>query len=244
MNTTVTNTYIFKQLKEVDYKYLLKAAKCLGDTFIGIQVSDYVISEPLLSATKLTADEFTEVSRLYLESTLHQGFHFVAIDQETDEVVGVIGADIFDAYEDVFVYEGNLEAMNRVTEFLINLDHSFVEKFEHVIGRKSTQGDLLHGYFIGVQAPKNKHIIAKKLVELVLEKGSKEGFKGFFVEATNPRSQKLVKKEFGAYMPTTVDGKPLLNEYKDATFFNVVPPEISTCTEILYIPIDNSVDLK
>lgn len=244
MSTTTTNTYIFKELKEVDHKYLLKAAKCLGETFVGIQVSDYVISEPLISATKLTKDEFAEISRIYLENTLHQGFHFIAIDQESDEVVGVIGTDNFDAYEDVVVYEGNLEAMNRVTEFLLNLDHSFVEKFEHVIGRKAKQGDLLHGYFIGVQAPKNKRIISKKLVELVLEKGAKEGFKGFFVEATNPRSQTLVKQEFGAYVPTAVDGKPLRNEYKDATFFNVVSPEISTGTEILYIPIDKSVDLK
>ena len=102
MNSTSTmNTYIFKELKEVDHKYLLQAAKCLGETFIGVQVKDYVVSEPMASATKLTVEEFTEVSRLYLESTLHQGFHFIAIDQELDEVVGVIGTDKFDAYEEV-----------------------------------------------------------------------------------------------------------------------------------------------
>ena len=207
-------------------------------------MKDYVVSEPMASATKLTVEEFTEVSRLYLESTLHQGFHFIAIDQELDEVVGVIGTDKFDAYEEVYIYEGNLEVVNRVSDFLIKLDHLFIEKFEHVIGRKSKQGDLLHGFLIGVKAPKNKHIIAKELVNLVLEKGAKEGFKGFFVEATNPRSQKLVKKEFGAYVPTAITGKPIYREYKDDPFFNVVPPEISTSTEILYIPIDNSVDLK
>ena len=244
VNTTETNTYVFKQLNEVDHSYLLKAAKCLGEVFVGVQVKDYKMSEPIISATKLTIEEFAEICRLYLESTVHQGFHFIAIDEETDEVVGVIGTDNFDPAEEPVIYEGNLAVMNLVSDFLIKLDTPFIEKFEHVIGRKSKQGDLLHGFLIGVKAPKNKHLVAKELLNLVLDKGAKEGFKGFFVEATNPRSQTLVKKEYGAYVPTSIEGNPIFSEYKDDAFLNVIPAEISTCTEILYIPIDKSFDLK
>lgn len=244
MNTPETNTYIFKELKGLEDKYLQKAAVCLAEAFVGVQVKDYVVSEPIVIATKLTMKDFTEVTRLYLESTVHQGFHFIAIDEETDEVVGVIGTDNFDPAEEAFIYEGNLEVMNFISDFLVKLDLLFIEKFEHVIGRELKQGDLLHGFFIGVKAPKNKHLVAKQLVNLVLEKGAKEGFTGFFVEATNPRSQNLVKKAFDAYMPTSIEGKPLFCDYKDSDFLNVIPPEIATCTEILYIPIDKSVDLK
>lgn len=235
------DNYIFRQL---DKSYLEKAAKCLAETFVGVKKSHYIIEEPMINATNLTVDEFQEFCKSYLESTYHQGFHFIAIDKETDDVVGVIGTDIFDATQEEEPFEGSLEEINRIIETLEPLDILLVEKFEHVIQRNIKIGDLLHGFLIGVQIPQNKRFIAKKLVEMVLEKGKEEGLKGFFVEATNPRSQKLVKQEFGAYVPTDINGKSIMVDYKDDPFFHVIPSEISENLQILYIPIDSSINLR
>ncbi|MFJ7735494.1 hypothetical protein ACIQ2D_04035 [Lysinibacillus sp. NPDC097287] len=233
--------YKFMQL---DTTYLDKAARCLSETFVGVQNGDYVIEEPVAVATKLTIDDFTEFFSMYFESTYQQGFHFIAVDNVTDEVVGVIGTDVFDPAHEEEPLDGKFEVMNRLTEALEPLDALLVEKFEYVLQRKIKKGDLLHGFLIGVQAPKNKRFIAKKLVDLVLEKGKEEGMKGFFVEATNPRSQVLVKQEFGAYLPTDVKGKSILLEYKDDPFFHVIPSDVSENLQILYIPIDPSINLK
>lgn len=234
-------TYTFKQLDE---SYLEKASRCLGETFVGVQKSHYIIDEPVIIATKLTVDEFTEICRLYLESTYNQGYHFIAIDNETDEVVGVIGADVFDPNLEEEPFEGNLAKMNHAIDLLETLDILFIEKFEHVVQRKIKKGDLLHGFLIGVQAPKNKRIIAKKLVDLVLEKAKEQGITGFFVEATNPRSQGLIVKEFNGYLPTDIKGDSIMTVYKNDPFFNVIPTEVAESLQILYIPLNDSISLK
>lgn len=232
--------YKFQQL---DTTYLEKAATCLGETFVGVQKGNYVIEEPMIKATELTVAQFTDICRLYLKSTLEQGYHFIAINRETDEVVGVLGTDVFDPDHVEAPYEGEYEVMNRAIESLETLDVLFLEKFESTIQRPIQKGDLLHGFLIGVQTPKNKRTIAKKLLELVLEKGKKEGMKGFFVEATNPRSQGLIKNEFSGYLPTDNTGKSISLSYKNDPFFHVIAPDVSEELQILYIPIDPSIDL-
>jgi len=224
--------------------YIQEAARCLAETFTGVSNGSYIIAEPIASATNINVDQFTGFFEDYLKATLDQEFHTIALDNETGRIVGVIGVDIIDPTHEEPPLEGELADLNHMVAAFEPLNKALFTKFEHVAGRPLVTGELIHGFVIGVQAPKDKRYIARSLVEYVVEKAANKGLKGLFVEATNPRSQRLVKEEFGAYVPTDVNGTPLTLNYADDPFFHVIPADVATTLEILYIPIDETIQLR
>jgi len=224
--------------------YIQEAARCLAETFAGVNNGSYTIAEPIAVATKLSVDHFMGFFHEYFEATIEQGYHTIAIDNETGRIVGVIGVDIIDPAHEEPPFEGEMAVLNHMTDAFGPLNVALFEKFEQVTGRPLVAGELIHGFLIGVQTPKDKRYVATSLVSYVLEKAKHKGVKGFYVEATNPRSQQLVKEEFQAYVPTDVNGTPITLDYANDPFFHVIPADVATTLEILYIPVDETINMR
>lgn len=218
-----------------DSNLILETAKCLTDTFIGYQTQDQIIREPMCYAIQLNREDFYQFVLEYIQSIVKQGYCFIARDSSTGKVIGVLACEIFDpSNEEIPVFEGSFEPFNHVMELLVDLDSRFLKTLEERTGKKPSNNEYLHAFMIGIKSEQNRKEIALKLVEMALTKAEAQGLKGCFLEATNLKSQMLVKKYFDFYLPTDSENEPILTTYSETDAFSTIPETVAKDCQVLY----------
>lgn len=234
--------YSLEVLQNGDTETLEEIAQVLADVFAGVKVGERFIQEPMITAAGITNKGFYEFTRDYLMNVAYQGLTVYARDNDTGRVIGSIASDAFNPNEEVPVFEGEQAGWNLMYPFLEDLDEGLIKKFEQVAERKMTTNDLVHIFLIGVKAEHSKGIIAKEMIDLTYQLGKEKGYVGMFAEATNPKSQKVLKVYNGCSVPIGVDGELVLKEYNEAPF-DTIEKDVATACEINYRAIDNKYKL-
>ena len=214
-----------------------QAAIVLAETFTGVQVGNAFIREPMSYACSLSTEQFTEFATLYLEGIAPHGLTVVGKD-EKGEIVAVLACENFNPEEEVPVFDGELEPMNHIIQFLLDIDISFVEKAEKVLNKKVEDKEFVHAFMVGVRLERDKKHVAVKLFEILEEVAKEKGYKGVFGEATNLRSQNLMFKLLNYYTCTDVHGKPIAKRYDEHPVFKSIPYEIAEECSLVYKGFD------
>jgi hypothetical protein len=224
----------YEVLEASDEATLIDATNCLADTFAGIGIDGVRVSEPMVNACGLSRNDMFDFTYGYLKNVVHQGYCFVAKDMTTDNVIGMVACEIFNPDEEIPVFEDNLEPMNKIISLLVELDERFLRTVQHKTGKKVESGEYIHAFMCGAKLAKYKRLAIASLLELMEKKALEEGYKGIFLEATNPRSANMVVNYFDFHLVYDPDGKPILTEYCTVDAFKSVPREISPDCRILY----------
>lgn len=235
-------TYTVEVLQPQDKTTLEEVSHILADVFAGVQVGERFIQEPMITAAGIRNQGFYEFTRDYLQVVVSHGLTVYARDNDTGRVVGAVASEAFNPNEEVPTFEGEQAGWNAMYPFLEELDAPIIEKFEHLAGRKMTQEDIVHLFLLGIKAEHNKGQIAQDLIDLLFNIASEKGFKGIFAEATNPKSQKVLRERNGYHVPTSVTGELVEKAYSEAPF-NTIPVEVATECQIMYKAIDKNFEL-
>lgn len=239
---TRLETLTYEVLTVENKEDLKEAALCLAQTFTGIQVGNSFIREPMSYACNLSTEQFTEFAELYLEAIVPHGLTVVAKDED-GKIVGVLACEDFNPEEEVPVFDGELEPMNHIIQFLLEIDIKFLEKLESTLNLKVQKEEFVHAFMVGVRLEKDKKHVAVKLFEVLTEVALEKGYKGVFGEATNIRSQKLMFDLLGYYNPTDINGERIALRYDTHSVFETIPYEISEECSLVFKAFDKKYEI-
>ena len=183
--------YEFAVLDSSDESLVMSAAECLAETFTGVQVGEAYIKEPMSLVVQISKEDHQAFTYGYLKSVLDHGFCFIAKDPSTGKVIGAIACEKYDPHEIPPVFEGKLEPMNKIIDFLADLGDRLKETIEWKTGSIIEANQFVHIFMIGIRAEKNKKFVAYELVRMAVKKAEEQGFKALFCEATNIRCQMM-----------------------------------------------------
>lgn len=221
-------TYTYEILSRDQSDLIDQAAHCLAKTFIGVQVGDRWIQEPIIGyALQLPYDDFYEFTKTYIEDYVHQGYCAVALDNKRNVVGALVGdTNAFEIVEEE-LFSGTFSNMNKVMDVLHDIDARFLHDFKLRNGRELQDGDGLHLFLLGVIAENGRHTIVQNLGDVLIEKAKKEGLQFLLAEATNPKSIRLLEKFHGLTKYVDVDGNFIVHTYKDNEHLNVIPNDVA-----------------
>lgn len=234
---SVTAGLKYGVLDATNEKMMQQAAQVLAETFVGVQVGEATIKEPMIVTSGLSTETWGAFVLDYLKAYAAAGLCMVAIEEETGDVMGVVACDSFDPGEDLPEFTGEFAPLTDVLDFVVDLDHRFVERFEEKTGEPVKKDEFVHLFLIGIRAEKNKKHIGADLTNLLIDIATKKGYKGIFLEATNYRSQRVFGELCGFYVPNGTDGQPIVNFYKDSEVFRVIPEDIAIDCQLMYKPL-------
>lgn len=229
---------IYKVIREEETELIEEASKCLASTFAGVHVKDAYVSEPMTRAAGMTCENFTIFVHEYMKAVVGQGCCYVAMDRDTEEVLGVVACEDFNPNEEAPVFSGGLEPMNKIIDLLMELDERFINTYYENVKEVIEPNEILHLFMIGVKLEKCRKEIAISLVKVCEEDAMHRGYKASFVEATNKKSAGMATKYCGYELAYDLDNQPILTVYKDTEHFNTVPVEASEDCRILYKAFD------
>jgi ribosomal protein S18 acetylase RimI-like enzyme len=235
--------YEFGVLDSSDDSLVWDAAECLAETFTGVQVGDAYIQEPMSLVVQISKEDHQKFTYGYLKSVLDHGFCFIAKDSDTGKVMAVIAVEIYNPDEVLPVFEGNLEPMNKIADFLAVLGNRFKDTVKWKTGSTVKNNQFVHIFMIGVRAEKNKKFVAYELVRMTVKKAEEQGFKGVVCEATNLRCQ-MMAEPLGFYLPTDKDNQPIETLYATDETFHTIPAEVATRCVVLYKDLDPAYELN
>lgn len=233
----------YEVLDHTNEKEVKEAAMILAETFTGVQVGKAFIREPMAYACDLTTERFYLFTEGYLSSIASHGLTTVAKD-ENGQIVAVLACENFNPEEEAPVFDGELEPMNHIIDFLMHLDVDFVERATDMLGRPIRDKEFVHAFMVGVKLELNKKEVAVKLFELMEEEAMKVGYKGVFGEATNKRSQRLMFELLDYYTPVSINGTPIVKRYDTHEVFGSIPKEISEECSLVYKELSDGYNLK
>ncbi|QNU68095.1 hypothetical protein EHE19_006560 [Ruminiclostridium herbifermentans] len=219
------------------------AAECLAQSFAGVEVDGVHISEPMVNALNLSVVDMYEFVYGYLNVIAKQNLCYVAKDLLSGKVVGAIACENFNPDEELPVLEGNIAPINIAFDFLSELDARLVRTIEHKTGTKIRGDEYVHGFMSGATLKDRKRFVIIKLVECLIIDAYNKGYKGIFVEATNPKSVKMSSEYCGFHQVYDIYGEPILGKYAEHPVFNSIPKEIATECCILYRPLNFELDI-
>lgn len=228
--------------QEVDYCMLnakdevavREASECLAEAFSGVEIKGTKVYEPMVYVSNLSPKNMFKFILEYIQNIVDQGFCYIARDKTTEQVIGAIACEDFNPEEEFPVYDGDLLPMNKIISFLGELDAKFLQTIYQKTGKKAAKNEYIHGFMCGGRNTKNRGMIIVKLTELLIRKASMLGYKGFFVEATNKRSSKVMVNSMDFNLVYDKNNKPILLKYADYADFKAIPPNVSEDCRILY----------
>ncbi|OCS86947.1 hypothetical protein [Caryophanon tenue] len=223
----MTTTYTYEILTLEDPTLIHQTAVCLGKAFVGIEVENKVIKEPMISYSGLTFEDFSNFSQQYLEENVQQGYCAVALNEQR-EVVGVLAADInqVEVHGD-YAFEGSFQRMNYVMEALEEIDSLFIEDYKKRYGHVPQAGEVLHIFLLGTIAEHGRHEIVQALGDLLIEKATANGMKMVIAEATNPKSLRVFEKYHQMTKYVDVNGNYLVHNYATSEHFSMIPEDVA-----------------
>lgn len=230
---------IYKVIEEDEIELIEEAAKCLAATFAGVQVKDAYVSEPMTLAAGMSLENFTIFVHEYMKAVIGQRCCYVAMDRNTEEVIGVVACEDFNPDEEAPVFSDELEPMNKIIDLLMELDERFVGTYYEKVKDVIEPNELLHLFMIGVKLEKCRKEIAVNLIKVCEEDAMNRGYKACFMEATNKKSAGMVTKYCGYELVDGLDGQSILTVYKETEHFKTVPVEASEDCRILYKAFDS-----
>ncbi|MER2000100.1 MAG: hypothetical protein ABS882_10005 [Lysinibacillus sp.] len=224
----VETKFTYELLTSDQTNLIAQAAECLAKTFIGVQVGDKWIQEPIIGyALQLPYDDFYEFTKSYIEDFVHQGYCAVALDENRNVVGALVGdTNAFEIVEEE-LFSGTFSNMNKVMDVLHDIDARFLNDFKLRNGRPLQDGDGLHLFLLGVISENNRHAIVQNLGDILIEKAKKDGLQFVLAEATNPKSIRLLDKFHGLTKYVDVDGNYIVHSYKDNEHLNVIPTDVA-----------------
>ena len=216
-----------KVLTEQSYDLIEKAANCLTQTFLGVEVAGRWIQEPIIGNLNLPYEDFFQFTKEYIEANVHQGYCAVAIDQEQNVVGALVGdTNVLEIIEGN-IFEGAFSNMNIVMDVLEDIDVRFLEDYKLRYGKEMENGEVLHLFLLGVIAEQNRHEIVQNLGDILVAKAKSEGLRLVLAEATNPKSMRLLQKFHGLEKYVDVEGNYIVHTYHDNVHLKIIPPTIA-----------------
>jgi hypothetical protein len=233
----------FELLDYEDEQTLKGAAECLAESFAGVEVDGVRISEPMVNTLKLSVVDMYDFVYGYLNVIAKQNLCYVAKDLLSGKVVGAIACENFNPNEEIPVLEGNIAPINIVLNYLAELDARLVHTIEHKSGTHIRGDEYVHGFMSGATLKDRKRFVVIKLVECLIIDAYTKGYKGIFVEATNPKSVKMSSEYCGFHQVYDIYGEPILGKYSEHPVFKSIPQEVATECRILYRPLNFELDI-
>ncbi len=233
----------YEVLEENDEELILDSVKCLAETFTGMDISGKEIYEPMVKACGLSKDDMFQFVLEYLKASVNDGLSFVAKDKTIDRVVAVVACENFNPDEEAPIFEGSLSPMNKVMEFLGEINERFISTIEYKTGKKVEKNEYVHAFMAGSRLGKFKSYVIAKLVELIMKKGKENGYKGVFAEATNIKSSKVLTDYHDFHLVIDKHDMPILKEYSSVEIFSKIPKEVATDCRILYKALKPEYDI-
>lgn len=222
--TTKTAVYTYEVIQPGDDVLIDKTTECLIDTFLGVQIGDLWVQEPIIGyALKLPRQEFYTFTKSYIEDHVAQGYCVVALDEERNVVgtfVGDHNAFVIGAFP---TFTGAFANMNTVVDVLEDIDERFLIDYALRQGKPMQDGDVVHIFLIGVSAPTNRHEVIQQLGALLEQQARRNGVRMLLAEATNPKSIRVLQKYHGFEKYITVDGEPIVYPYNRHEQLAVIP---------------------
>lgn len=225
---TETKHYTYEIIKPHDEATINSAAKCLADTFIGVQVGDKWIQEPIIGyALQLPYDDFYAFTKEYICEHVAQGYCAVALN-EAREVVGALVGD-----HNAFViggfptFTGSFSNMNVVVDVLDDIDERFLQDQQLRNGQSLQDGEVLHIFLLGVCAPTNRHEVIAELGMLLQQRAEENGIRMMLAETTNPKSIRVFEECYGFEKYKTVDGQLIVHTYAQNEHLAVIPQDMA-----------------
>ena len=230
---TKIEKYKYEIIQPSDTDLIERAAKCLADTFTGIQVGEKWIQEPIIGyALKLQNLDFYNFVKDYIMQFVAQGYCAVALD-DNREVVGAFVGD-HNAFDigSFPTYEGSFSDMNLVADVLDDIDERFLIDQQLRTGKELQDGEVLHIFLIGVSAATHRQEVITQLGSLLEERARQNGIRMMLAEATNPKSIRVFCDCYGFEKYQTVDGEQIVHKYEDNERLSVIP---KTMADGIYI---------
>ncbi|MCL2399405.1 MAG: hypothetical protein FWC91_06650 [Defluviitaleaceae bacterium] len=233
-----TSKYEYKVLELNQTDYMTQSIECLTYTFVGMKAADKLVQEPMVGHLDISYDVFYSFVESYMQAVVDQGYCTIALDGET--VVGVMACDInAPVLDEYYEYKSYLSAMNVIKFVMNDVDKRFVDDYEKRHGESIRDGEVLHMGMLGVSATSDRHEIVNQLVHRVFEKASSEGLKLVFAEVTNPKSMKLLERQFGMTKYEDLDGQIIYHTYKDDKLLSGIPGEVADATYVITRSLDD-----
>lgn len=224
---TLEALYTYEIITKEQSDLIEKAAHCLTQTFLGVEIAGKWIQEPIVGKLNLPYEEFFQFTKEYLEENAHQGYCAIAIDQEQN-VVGALVGDT-NAFEITGgnIFEGNFSNMNIVIDVLEDVDKRFLEDYKLRYGKEMENNEVLHLFLLGVNAVHNRQEIVQVLGDMLVVKAKSEGLQLVLAEATNPKSIRLLQKFHGLEKYVDVEGNYIVHTYQDNEHLQSIPSEVA-----------------
>ncbi|MFP7494566.1 hypothetical protein SFC66_12310 [Terribacillus saccharophilus] len=225
--------YTYEILKKDQAELIQKAAACLAQSFIGVDVAGKWVQEPMVGQLNLNYEDFYAFTKEYLDTAVEQGYSAVALDKD-NQVVGVFTGDTNAPEiigEDVF--EGSFSDMNVILHVLEDVDKRFMEDYKKRNGKDIIDGEMLHLFMVGVTAEQERHEIIKQLGNKLFTKAASAGLKAVICEATNPKSIRVLEKYHDMKKYQDSDGNHIVHMYKDNSKLQAISPNTADGTYIL-----------
>ncbi len=233
----------YAELSLADKELVLDAAECLAETFSGLDLAGRKIFEPMVEACGLSREDMFEFILEYLKNSVDDGLSFVAKDRETNRVVAVVACENFNPDEEAPCFEGNLEPINHIIEFLGELDERFIKTIELKTGSKAKKNEYVHAFMAGARLGKFKSYVVAELVKIIMSKAQENAYKGIFAEATNIRSAKVLTDYHDFHLIYDTYNKPIIKQYSTVEIFKKIPEKIAVDCRILYKPLEPQFDI-
>lgn len=229
----ILKNYDFIQItKDTPNLFLKEVAIVLTDAFRGIQVGTQFIQEPMIKTLKLDRDALIEFNYQFLKEHQEDGLSFAAVDIQTNRVIGGLSCEAFHMYEENEVFPKGLENFKDLVIILKDINEQFIKSIQ-VQDDSFDLTKISHAFMLGVVTEYNKKYIGAELMRRWIEESKKQGYKKVFVEATNKRSQQLMRRFFG-FKESYYQNVKIEHIYESCPIFNTIPKEISSSCEILY----------
>lgn len=224
---TLESLYTYKIITKEQPDLIEKAAHCLTETFLGVEVAGKWIQEPIVGKLNLPYKEFFQFTKEYLEENVHQGYCAVAIDQEKNVVGALVGDTNVFEITGGNIFEGSFSNMNIVIDLLEDVDKRFIEDYKVRYGKEMENNEVLHLFLLGVNAEQQRQEIVQQLGDMLIEKAKSEGLKLVLAEATNPKSIRLLEKFHGLEKYIDVEGNYIVHAYKDNIHLQSIPTTVA-----------------
>lgn len=223
-----TAVYTYEVIQPGDDALIHKTTECLMDTFLGVQIGELWVQEPIIGyALKLPRKEFYAFTKSYIEDHVAQGYCVVALDEERNVVGTFVGDHNAFVIGEFPTFTGAFANMNTVVDVLDDIDERFLTDYALREGKSLQDGDIVHIFLIGVSAPINRHEVIRQLGALLEQQARRNGVRMLLAEATTPKSVRVLQKYHGFEKYITVDGEHIVYPYNSHKQLAVIPESTS-----------------
>ena len=175
-------------------------------------------AEPLTIAQKITIEEHLEFCRVFVKKAMNEGLSVVAVDDETNEVIGVrISEDLGTPVPEEADHLS--EKFNPIFTLLDGLDERYKE--EH----NTQPGEVVHMFMIGVKKAYRNKSVAPNMNRCAFKIWKDLGYTKAVTEATGAISQHILLNKFHFTARYTVEYKDW--EFEGKKVFAGLDPHIS-----------------